>query len=113
MAHENLTADDVLDLVDELPAVTDAVKKSDGEIGFVVYDAFRVSGHYDDYGRGDWGFAIALGGGAVASEVLGERLSIRGNREQVREALGAIDRYARLRLGAEYLEAHEAAYRER
>lgn len=111
MAHEVLTADDVLDLVAEtLPAATQARKNGEAEIGFVLYDAFSARGRYDDYGRGNWGFAIELGGGATVSTVLGERLTLCGTRDAVRAALRAIDRYARLRLGSEYLEAHSAAY---
>lgn len=103
--------DDVLDLVSERrPVANQLVRTSDLELGFVVYDAFSVRGSYDDYGRGNWGFSIALGDGAWASHVLGQRLTLRSTRDQVRGALDNIDRYARLRLGAEYLEAYAAAY---
>ena len=111
MAHEVLTVDDVLALVGELrPAANQLVRTSDVELGFVIYDAFSVRGLYDDYGSGNWGFSIALGGDAVVSTVLGRRLGIRGTRDEVRSALKAVDEYARLRLGPEYLAAHEAAY---
>lgn len=112
MAHEDLTVDDVLALVGELrPAVNQLVRTSDAELRFVIYDAFSVRGLYDDYGSGNWGFSIVLGADANVSTVLGRRLSIRGTRDEVREALVAIDEYARLRLGSEYLAAYEAAYR--
>lgn len=111
MPHDDLTADDVLGLVKEhLPAATQARKKSDIELGFVLYDAFAVRGSYDDYGRGNWGFGVLLGGDASVSRVLGHKLTIRGTRDEVRAALEAIDGYARLRLGSEYLAAYEAAY---
>lgn len=107
-----MTVDDVLDLVDELrPVATQARKKSDLELGFVMYDAFKVRGSYDDYGRGNWGFGVILGDDASVSTVLGQRLTICGTRDEVRAAFKAIDRYARLRLGSEYLEAYEAALR--
>lgn len=111
MPHDDLTVDDVLDLIDEhLPAATQARKRSDGELGFVLYDAIAVRGAYDDYGRGNWGFSIALGGDAMVSAVLGRKLTLCGTREEVRAALEAIDQYARLRLGPDYLAAYEAAY---
>ena len=111
MAHDDLTGDDVLDLVDEhLPAATQARKKSDAELGFVLYDAFAVRGAYDDYGRGNWGFSVAVGGDAMVSAVLGQKLTLCGTRDEVRAALEAIDGYARLRLGSEFLAAYEAAY---
>ena len=114
MAHEALTADDVLDVVVErLPAATQARKRSDTQIGFVLYDAFSVRGDYDDYGRGNWGFGVAVGADAMVSTVLGQRLTLCGSRDEVRAALDAVDRYARLRLGSEYLEAHAAAYGQR
>ena len=86
------------------------MRTSDLELDFVVYEAFRVRGTYDDYGRGCWGFGIALGDDAWTSRVLGQRLSLCGIRDEVRGALDAIDRYARLRLGSAYLEAYSAAY---
>lgn len=111
MAHEDLSADDVLDLVDRhLPAATQVRKKSDVEIGFVLYDAFAVRGAYDDYGRGNWGFSVAVGGDAMVSVVLGRKLTLCGTRDEVRAALEAADGYARLRLGPEFLAAYEAAY---
>lgn len=111
MPHDDLTADDVLDLIDaHLPAATQARKKSDVQIGFVLYDAFAVRGSYDDYGNGSWGFGVLLGGDASVSKVLGQKLSIRSTRGEVRAALEAIDGYVRLRLGPEYLAAYEAAY---
>lgn len=111
MPHDDLTADDVLDLVDRhLPAATQARKKSDVELGFVLYDAFAVRGSYDDYGLGNWGFGVFVGGGTTVSKVLGRKLTICGTREQVRAALEAIDDYVRLRLGSEFLAAYEAAY---
>ncbi|WP_157509537.1 hypothetical protein [Glaciibacter superstes] len=111
MAHEDMTVDDVLDLVDELrPVATQARKKSDVELGFVMYDAFSVRGSYDDYGGGSWGFGVILGEGASVSSVFGRRLGICGTRDEVRAVLKVIDRYARLRLGSEYLEAYEAAH---
>lgn len=40
-----MTVDDVLDLVRELqPVTSQARKRSDVELGFVVYDAFKVRG---------------------------------------------------------------------
>lgn len=42
-----------------------------GGVGFVLYDAIAVGGYFDDYGSGNWGFGIALGGNAVVSNVLG------------------------------------------
>ena len=111
MPHDDLTADDVLNLIREhLPAATQARKKSDVELGFVLYDAFAVRGSYDDYGLGNWGFGVAVGGDALVPKVLGRRLTICGTREQVRAALEAIDGYARLRLGSEFLAAYDAAY---
>lgn len=111
ITHEDMTVDDVLALVSERrPAANQMLKKSDVELGFVMYDAFSVSGSYDDYGRGNWGFSVALGGGARASTLLGRRLTICGTRDQVRAAFETIDQYARLRLGSEYIEAYEAAY---
>ena len=111
MPHDDMTVDDVLDLVRaHLPAATKGYKRSDVELTFVLYDAFAVRGSYDDYGSGNWGFGILLGGDASVSEILGQRLSIRGTRDQVREALKAIDEYVRLRLGSEYLAAYDAAY---
>ena len=112
MPHEDLTADDVLDLVDQhLPAATQARKKSDAELGFVLYDSFAVRAAYDDYGRGNWGFSVVLGGDAMVSRVLGRKLTLCGTRDEVLEALDAIDAYARLRLGSEFLAAYEAANR--
>ena len=111
MPHDNLTVDDVLDLVHEhLPAATQVRQKSEVELGFVLYDAFAVRGSYDDYGRGNWGFGVLVGDNASVSKPLGRKLTIRGTRDEVREALEAIDTYARLRLGSEYLAAYEAAY---
>jgi hypothetical protein len=111
MPHDDLTADDVLDLVGQnLPGATQARKKSEAELGFVLYDSFAVRGWFDDYGRGNWGFGVAVGGDAIVSTVFGRRLTLCGTREEVRAALGAIDSYARLRLGAEFLAAYEAAY---
>lgn len=101
----------MLDLIGEhLPAATQARKRSEGELGFVLYDAVAVRGAYDDYGRGNWGFSIALGGDATVSAVLGRRLTLCGTRDEVRAVLTIIDEYARLRLGAEYLAAYERAY---
>lgn len=111
MAHEDMTVDDVLALVGEWrPAAQQLLRKSDGELGFVMYDAFSVRGSYDEYGRGNWGFSVALGGEVMVSTILGRRLTLCGSRDEVRVALEAIDRYARLRLGSAYLEAHAAAY---
>ncbi|MFE6735852.1 hypothetical protein [Microbacterium sp. NPDC057650] len=113
MPHDDLTVDDVLELVIERrPATSQARRTSEGELGFVLYDAFSVRGHYDDYGRGNWGFSIAVGDDSVA-RVLGQRLTLCGTRAEVRAALDAIDGYARLRLGPEYLAAFAAAYGER
>lgn len=101
----------MLDLVRELqPVTSQARKRSDVELGFVVYDAFKVRGSYDDYGWGGWAFGVVIGDDALVAEVFGEHLTICGTRDEVRSALAAIDRYARLRLGSEYLEAYEAAY---
>lgn len=75
-----------------------------------LLDATSVSGSYVVYGRGCWGFGIALGAGTSVSTVLGQRLTMCGTRDRVRSALATIDRYARLRLGPEYLEAYAAAY---
>lgn len=113
MTHEVLTADDILDVVDQLAAATQARKRSETEIGFVLYDAFGVRANYDDYGRGNWGFGVAVGPEMMVSTVLGQRLTLCGTRDEVRAALEAIDRYARLRLGSEFLEAYAAAYGER
>lgn len=111
MPHENLTVDDVLDLVDaHLPAATQARKRSDVELGFVLYDAFAIRGAYDDYGRGNWGFSIALGADAMVSKVLGRKLTLCGTREEVTTALETIDAYARLRLGDEYLSVYGTVY---
>lgn len=111
MPHDDLTVNDVLDLVHQhLSAATQVQKMSDVELGFVLYDAFAVRGSYDDYGGGNWGFGVLLGGNASVSKPLGRRLTIRGTRDQVRAALEDIDSYARLRLGSEYLAAYEAAY---
>jgi|SRR5687768_15097821 hypothetical protein len=110
MPHDDLSADDVLDLIEaHLPTATQARKKSDVQIGFVLYDAIAVRGSYDDYGNGSWGFGVLLGGDASVSKVLGQKLSIRSTRDEVRAALEAIDRYARLRLGPEFLAAYAAA----
>lgn len=109
--HEQMSVDDVLALVAERrPAASQLIRTSDHQLAFVMYDAFSVRGSYDDYGRGNWGFGIALGDGASTSHVLGRRLTLCGTRDAVRSALAAIDQYARLRLGAEFLEAHAAAY---
>ncbi len=111
MPHDDLTADDVLDLVDaHLPAATQGRKKSDAELGFVLYDAFAIRGSYDDYGRGNWGFSIQLGSDATVSKVLGRKLTLCGTRDAVKAALEAIDGYVRLRLGSEYLAAYAGAY---
>ncbi len=111
MAHDELTADDVLDLVRRhLPAARQARQHSATALGFVLYDAFAVRGERDDYGRGSWGFSIAVGGDAAVSTVLGRRLSLCGTRDEVRTALEAVDGYVRLRLGADYLAAYDAAY---
>ncbi len=107
--EDELTADHVLDLVGQyLPAATQTRKKSDSEIGFVLYDSFAVRGSYDDYGRGNWGFSVALGEGEVVSRVLGQKLTLCGTQDEVQKALDAIDRYARLRLGTEFLAAYDA-----
>ncbi|MEW1962949.1 hypothetical protein AB0269_10880 [Microbacterium sp. NPDC077644] len=111
VVHEVMSVDDVLALVGERrPAASHMVRVSDGELTFVMYDAFSVRGAYDDYGRGGWGFSIALGDDASVSRVFGQRLTLCGTRDAVRGALDATDRYARLRLGAEYLAEYEAAY---
>lgn len=111
MPHDDLTADDVLDLIDaHLPAATQARKRSDVELGFVLYDAFAVQGAFDDYGRGNWGFSIALGGDVSVSRVLGRKLTLCGTREEVTAALATIDDYVRLRLGSDYLAAYARAY---
>lgn len=40
MPHDDMTADDVLDLIDaHLPAATQVRKTSESELGFVFYDA--------------------------------------------------------------------------
>lgn len=109
--HEDLTVDDVLALVGERrPVANQMVRTSDLELGFVVYEAFTVRGVHDDYGRGSWGFSISLGGDAWLSRVFGQRLTLCGTRDDVRGALDAIDRYARLRLGRDYLKAYADAY---
>lgn len=110
MLHEELTADYILDLVNQhLPAATQARKKADTQIDFVLYDSFVVRGSYDDYGRGNWGFSLALGGDVGVSTLLGKKLTIRGTKNEVLEALDAIDHYSRLRLGSEFLAAYEAS----
>lgn len=111
MPHDDLTADEVLDLVEHhLPAATQLRKRSERQLGFVLYDAFAVQCAADDYGRGNWGFSLAVGGDAMVSAVLGRKLTLCGTREEVRAALEAIDDYARLRLGSEFLAAYTAAY---
>ena len=111
MTHDDLTVDDVLALVSERrPVANQMVRTSDLELRFVMYEAFSVRGVYDDYGRGNWGFSIELGDDARLSRVFGQRLTLCGTRDQVRAALEAIDRYAQLRLGSEYLEAYAAVY---
>ncbi len=70
-----------------------------------------MRGSYDDYGNGCWGFGVLLGGDASVSKVLGQRLSLRSTRDEVLAALDAIDRYARLRLGSEFLQAYDASTR--
>lgn len=110
MPHDDLTADDVLDLIDaHLHAATQVRKKSEFELGFVLYDAFAIRGSYGDYGRGNWGFRIELGGDATVSRVLGRKLTLCGTRDAVLAALETIDGYARLRLGSEYLAAYSAS----
>ena len=90
MAHDDLTVRDVLDLIHEHPTAASQIQKlTDVELSFVVYDAFSVHGYYDDYGRGNWGFGVALGGDAVLSSLFGRRLSICGTRDEVRAALDA------------------------
>jgi len=109
--HEDMTVDDVLALVGELrPAASQMVRTSDLELGFVVYEAFSVRGVYDEYGRGNWGFSISLGGDVWLSRVFGQRLTLCGTRDEVRRALESIDRYAQSRLGSDYLEAYADAY---
>lgn len=111
MTHDDLTADDVLDMVVHLlPAATQARRRADSGLGFVLYDAFAVRGTYDNEGRGTWGFSVAVGGDAMVSAVFGRRLTLCGTRDEVRAALKDIDSYARLRLGPEFLAAYEAAY---
>lgn len=111
MPQHDLTVDDVLDLIDaHLSASTQVRKKSDSELGFVLYDAFAIRGSYDDYGRGNWGFSIEVGGDATVSKVLGRKLTLCGTRDAVKAALEVIDGYVRLRLGSEYLAAYAAAY---
>ncbi len=87
-----------------LPAVERAVT-------FVLYDAFVVTGAQDDYGSGtSWGFGVVLPGGVSVSSVLSERLTlVEPTREALTRAFDGNDRYVRLRLGREYLEAWEAA----
>ncbi|MVA76276.1 hypothetical protein GC722_09590 [Auraticoccus sp. F435] len=87
-----------------LPAAEQAVT-------FVLYDAHVVTGAQDDYGSGtSWGFGVVLPGGVSISTVLGERLTlVEPRREALARTFDVIDRYARLRLGAEYLAAWEAA----
>lgn len=92
--------------------MSEPVSRSDVELGFVLYDAFAVRGSYDDYGLGNWGFGILVGGDTTVSRVLGQKLTIRSTRDEVRAALAAIDEYVRLRPGPEYLAAYEAAYRD-
>ena len=92
MPHDDLTADDVLDLIDaHLHAATQVRKKSEFELGFVLYDAFAIRGSYGDYGRGNWGFRIELGGDATVSRVLGRKLTLCGTRDAVLAALETID----------------------
>lgn len=107
MTHEVLSARDIVGIVkDRFGAGVEALRVRDtGMVTFIVYGAFGVRADFDEYGRGNWGFSIALGGDFSVSAVLGEGLTILGSREQIVRALDTIDRYCRLRLGEEYLAA--------
>ncbi len=112
MTDAPLAAIDVARLVKDHfgPRASHLTLRKDGSIEFAVYDAFPIVGHPDDYGSGtNWGFGVVLAPTITISEVLGTRLTIRSGPAQITSALQAIDRYARLRLGQEYLTAYEGA----
>lgn len=105
MPREKLDRDDVIRLVRERFGVG-ATLVGDDAFQFTLYEAFVVQVRADDYGSGDnWGIAVYLGPSTWASRLLGERLSLRQTREQLRDALDVLDRYCRLRLGDAYLAA--------
>ncbi|HEY0965480.1 MAG TPA: hypothetical protein VGE13_03295 [Candidatus Saccharimonadales bacterium] len=80
----------------------------DTQVKFVLYDAFVIRGSLDDYGSGKcWGFSLVLDSETAIGELLGQRLSLCEGKEAIERALSTIDRYARLRLGEEYLAAYE------
>lgn len=73
-----------------------------------------VTGAHGDYGSDTLGVRVVLPRGLVTSSVLGERLTlVEPTREALAETFDVIDRYARLRLGREYLVAWEAAQESR
>lgn len=83
-----------------------------GRVRFVIYDAFSLRITPDDYGGGgSWGMGVILDESTSISSLLGRKLILLERREQFEAALDVVDRYARLRLGAEYLEAFEATRR--
>ncbi|MFT4261758.1 MAG: hypothetical protein QM572_00100 [Nocardioides sp.] len=83
----------------------------DGSVVFVLYDAFSVAANPDGYGTGGhWGFGIYLPNHMTLIELFGEKLTIKTTREQIVAALTLIDRYARLRLGSEYLDVFELSH---
>ncbi|MFT4261760.1 MAG: hypothetical protein QM572_00110 [Nocardioides sp.] len=91
--------------------VSNLMIEEDGSVRFVVFDAFTCVGVRDDYGSGrSWGFGLVLPGGVSLVELLGERITLRERPEQVIAALTLVDRYVRLRLGAEYVEVFDATH---
>lgn len=112
MTDTALTALDLVDVIRETlgKRVSHARVQKDGSVRFALYDAIAVAGHPDEYGSGgNWGFSVLLGETVSVSTVLGVKLSLKRSRQDIQTALGVVDRYARLRLGDEYLAAYDAA----
>lgn len=90
--------------------VTRVSLQEDGSVAFVLYEAFAFGVYPDDYGSGNnWGIGLKVGGDVVLSTLLGRRLTILTFQSQIEEALDVVERYARLRLGEEYLAAYDAS----
>ena len=116
MGDTALAAIDVANLVKEHfgARVSNLRLRKDGGLDFALYDAFAFGAFPDDYGSGNnWGFGLVLADRITCSKLLGQRLTILESPQQIREALAAIDRYARLRLSADYLTVYEAALSKR
>lgn len=106
--HEDLTLKDIVQLIrSELPYASFIIMNGKLGVRFMLYEAFVVTGNWDDYGRGNWGFGIEIGDKMVVTEFFGQSTTLCETKDAVRQALQVIDAYVRLRLGKEFLKAYE------